>query len=394
MRPKKSSVPRISAGPRKSKSSWRALEPAFARYTASLDALLKHQARQAQALAADSASASAFSRMLLLALGAAALAAGGVLGWLLTKSIVGPLQQAVRLAETVARGDLRPVIRHTRFDELGRLFDALNGMTGGVSATVSRVLHGARAIDSASAGIADGNQNLSARTELQAGALKQTAAAMTELTEAIARNNASARRANVLAQDASNVAGEGARAVEQVMVRMDALKTSADKIVHITGMIDSIAFQTNILALNAAVEAARAGAEGRGFAVVAAEVRNLAQHSAAAAKEIKGLIGASAGEIAAGSGIAGTAGATMGLVLQHVREVAQLLAAIDAGSAGQAGGVQEVGRAIADIDLATRQNAEMVEQGAAAAAAMRAQAAELSALVATFKLRAELPALG
>ncbi|MGJ9420305.1 methyl-accepting chemotaxis protein [Massilia sp. CMS3.1] len=375
----------------------RTLEPAFARYTASLDALLQHQARQARILAADSASVSAFSRMLLLALGAAALAAGGVLGWLLTRSIVAPLQQAVTLAEDVARGDLRPVIHHNRFDEIGRLFDALNGMTSGVSATVSRVLLGAREIDSASTGIAEGNHDLSARTERQAGALKQTAAAMHDLTGAIVRNNASARRANALAQDASTIAGEGVRAVEQVVARMEALRTSADKIVHITGMIDSIAFQTNILALNAAVEAARAGPEGRGFAVVAAEVRNLAQHSAAAAKEIKTLIGASAGEIAAGTGIAAGAGATMGAVLQHVREVAELLAAIDADSAGQAGGVAEVARAIADIDLATRQNAAMVDQAATAAEAMRTQAAELSQLVATFKLRSAagtgLPAL-
>jgi len=372
----------------------RELEPAFARYTGSLEALLRHQARQAHALADDSARASALSRMLLLALGAAALGAGGLLGWILTRSVVGPLRQAVALAETVARGDLRPLIRHRRGDEIGRLFDALNGMTGEVAATVARVLDGARSIDRASAGIADGNQDLSARTERQSGALKQTAAAMRELTDAIDRNNASARRANVLAQDAATVVGEGADAVEQVVARMGALKTSADKIVQITGMIDSIAFQTNILALNAAVEAARAGSEGRGFAVVAAEVRGLAQHSAAAAKEIKSLIGASAGEIAAGTGIAGVAGTTMHTVLRQVREVAQLLAAIDADSASQAGGVQEVGRAIADIDAATRQNAAMVGQGAAAAAAMRVQAGELSQLVATFKLRSALPALG
>ena len=370
------------------------LEPAFARYAASLEALLDYHARQAHALVGESAGASTFSRIVLLALGATALAAGGLLGWLLTRNIVGPLQQAVALAEQVACGDLRPVIRHSRGDEIGRLFDALNAMTSGVSATVSRVLSGAQAIDAASTGIADGNLDLTGRTERQAGALKQTAAAMQDLSGAIARNNASAQRANALAQDASQVAAEGARAVEQVVTRMDALRRSAEKIVNITGMIDSIAFQTNILALNAAVEAARAGAEGRGFAVVAAEVRSLAQHSAAAAKEIKALIGASAGEIEAGTGIAGAAGATMRAVLQRVQEVAQLLAAIDADSAGQAGGVAEVGRAIADIDLATRQNAAMVEEATAAAEAMRNQAAELSQLVGTFKVRAQVPALG
>ena len=365
------------------------LEPAFARYAASLDALLDYHTRQAHALVGASANASSFSRTVLLMLGATALVTGGLLGWMLTRNIVGPLQQAVVLAEQAARGDLRPVIEHQRADEIGRLFDALNAMTSGVSATVSRVLSGARAIDSASTGIAEGNIELTGRTERQAGALKQTAAAMQDLTGAIARNNASAQRANALAQDASRVAAEGARAVEQVVARMDALKGSAEKIVNITGMIDSIAFQTNILALNAAVEAARAGTEGRGFAVVAAEVRSLAQHSAAAAREIKGLIGASAGEIEAGTGIAGAAGATMRAVLHHVQEVAQLLAAIDADSSGQASGVAEVGRAIADIDLATRQNAAMVEEAAAAAEAMRSQAAELSQLVATFKVKTQ-----
>jgi methyl-accepting chemotaxis protein len=369
-----------------------ALEPAFARYTASLDALLRHQTRQAHALAADSSSASAFSRLLLIALGAAAVAAGALLGWILTRSIVRPLQQAVGLAEDVARGDLRPLICHSRRDEIGRLFDALNGMTGGVSATVTEVLRGAHGIDAASNEIADGNQHLSRRTERQAAALRELVPAMTELSEAIASNNGSAREANGLAQSASRVVGEGAAAVAQLVERMAAIKASADKIVHITGMIDSIAFQTNILALNAAVEAARAGAEGRGFAVVAAEVRNLAQHSAGAAKEIKGLIGASAGEIAAGTGIAVDAGATMRAVLGKVHEVVAILGAIHGASEQQAQGVAQVSRAIAEIDLSTRQNAAMVDEAAAAAASMREQAAALSTLVGTFRLRGQAPA--
>ena len=371
----------------------RSLEPAFAHYAASLEALLAHQARQAHALAADSAASSRFSRLLLLALGAAALAAGGLLGWMLTRSIVGPLRQAVGLAEAVARGDLRPRIRHSRHDEIGRLFEALNGMTGGVSATVTEVLRGAHGIDAASSEIAEGNQDLSERTERQAGALRQTVVAMEELTAAIASNNSSARDANLLAQSASEVAGEGAAAVAQLVDRMGTIKASADKIVHITGMIDSIAFQTNILALNAAVEAARAGAEGRGFAVVAAEVRSLAQHSAGAAKEIKTLIGESAGEIEAGTGIAHGAGDTMRAVLGKVHEVASLLGAIHGASEQQAQGVAKVGQAIAEIDLSTQQNAAMVEEAAAAAASMREQAAALSTLVATFKLRSEVPAL-
>jgi len=356
-------------------------------YTGALAALLAHETQEAHRLAEESAAASSFGKSLVLVLGLAALAIGASLAWLLTRSIVGPLKQAARLAEQVAHGDLRPLIRHDRRDEIGRLFDALNGMTGGVAATVAQVLAGAQAIDSASGEIAEGNQDLSRRTERQAAALSETVSAMDTLSEAIVRNNASAQSANALAHSAAQVATRSADAVGQVVARMGAIKASADKITDITGMIDSIAFQTNILALNAAVEAARAGSEGRGFAVVAAEVRNLAQHSATAAKEIKRLIHESSAQIAAGTDIAGTAGETMRAVLQHVHEVAGILDTIHAASGEQAGGVQEVSRAIAEMDESTQQNAAMVEESAAAAESMRRQAAELSALVATFKLR-------
>ncbi|WP_020653503.1 methyl-accepting chemotaxis protein [Massilia niastensis] len=364
--------------------SW---EQAHKAHIGALEALLAHEAAEAHRLADESATASRFSKALLLLLGAGSLAVGGAVAFMLTRNIVGPLQQAVALAEQVAQGDLRPVIRHARGDEIGRLFDALNGMTRGVSSTVSQVLRGAQAIDCASGEIADGNQDLSQRTERQADALRQTVAAMDELTGTIAQNNASAQQANALAQNASSVAIEGAQAVEQLVARMAAIKASAKRIVDITGMIDSIAFQTNILALNAAVEAARAGSEGRGFAVVAAEVRNLAQHSAGAAREIKKLIGESAGEIEAGTGIAAAAGSTMRDLLRHVQEVAGILGAIHTASAEQAGGVEQVSRAIVEMDLSTQQNAAMVEQAAAAAASMRQQAAELSQLVGTFKVR-------
>ena len=362
-------------------------EPAYKAHTGALEALLAHETNEAHRLADASAASSAFSKGLLLALGAAALAIGALLAWLLTRNIVGPLQQAVALAEQVAQGDLRPTIGHTRSDEIGRLFDALNGMTGAVSSTVAQVLQGAHAIDAASGEIAAGNHDLSQRTERQASSLRRTVGAMEALTGAIAENNASAQHANALAQTASNVAGEGAAAVEQLVLRMGAIKASAARIVDITGMIDSIAFQTNILALNAAVEAARAGEQGRGFAVVASEVRSLAQRSAQAAKEIKALIGTSSAEIASGTGIASAAGATMRAVLGHVREVAAILAAIDSASASQAGGVAQVGRAMAEMDVSTQQNAAMVEEAAAAAASMREQAAELARLVGTFKLR-------
>ncbi|QOY95835.1 HAMP domain-containing protein [Massilia sp. UMI-21] len=357
-------------------------------YTGALEALLAHETDEAHRLAAQSGAASRFGKALVLALGLGALGVGALLAWVLTRNIVGPLQQAVALAEQVAKGDLRPTIRHRRGDEIGRLFDALNGMTGGVSATVSQVLDGARAIDAVSGEIADGNHDLSHRTERQAARLRQTVGAMEELSEAIARNNASARAAHAQARSASNVATRSAQAVEQLVARMAVIKASADRVVDITGMIDSIAFQTNILALNAAVEAARAGTEGRGFAVVAAEVRSLAQHSATAAREIKKLIGASHEEIAAGTDIAGAAGETMRAVLEHVHDVADLLDTIDGASAEQAGGVAQVSQAIAEMDESTRQNAAMVEQAASAAQSMRQQAAALSELVATFKLRA------
>jgi methyl-accepting chemotaxis protein len=359
---------------------------AFDAYIKALDTLLAHQTRQARAMAAASSSASLFSRVLLLAVGGAALLLGGAAGWLLTRSIVAPLQDAVQLAERVARGDLSASIRHARFDEIGRLFDALNHMTGGVSATVVKVLDSARLIDDASADIAAGNRDLSRRTEHQASSLHATVQAMVELTEAVQQNHVNAHDASELASSASSVAKEGAGAVGQMVERMATIRKYAAKIGDITAMIDGIAFQTNILALNAAVEAARAGAEGRGFAVVANEVRSLAQHSASAAKEIKTLIAESIGAIESGAAIAGSAGATMRQILERVQQVAELLGAIDAASSEQAEGIAQLRRTIAGMDEATRQNAAMVEQAAAAAETMRAQAAQLTGVVATFKV--------
>jgi methyl-accepting chemotaxis protein len=365
------------------------LATTFDAYTHAIDALLACQAHAARAMAATSAQAYAFSRVLLPAFGAAALLVGCAAGWLLTRSIVTPLQDAVGLAERVAHGDLSATIAHTRGDEIGRLFDALNHMTDGVSATVVKVLDSARLIDDASAEIAAGNRDLSHRTEEQARSLHATVQAMVDLTEAVEQNHVNAHDANELALAASGVARQGADAVGQMVERMETIRLSAARIGDITAMIDGIAFQTNILALNAAVEAARAGTEGRGFAVVAAEVRSLAQHSASAAKEIKQLIGESTGAIESGAGIASAAGDTMRAILGRVQQVADLLHAIDGASSEQAAGIARVRRVIADMDEATRQNAAMVGQAAAAAETMRMQAEELTGVVSTFRVRGE-----
>jgi methyl-accepting chemotaxis protein len=370
------------------------LEPVLQGYIEALGALLRYQTRQAHDLAAQSAQNSAASRTWLAGLGLAALAVGAALTWLLTHSIVNPLRQALRLAEQVAAGDLRAAIQHERRDEFGGLFDALNSMTASMSTTVGQVLDGALAIDTTSAEIAEGNHDLSQRTERQAAALEQTAASMDELTTTVQQNSARADEASHLALSASVVAEEGGAAVVQMIAKMEAINASARKITDITGVIDAIAFQTNILALNAAVEAARAGEEGRGFAVVAGEVRSLAQRSATAAKDIKKLIGDSVDEIVAGTELANAAGGKMHEVVAEAQRVAAILGAINAASAEQAAGIAEVARAVAEMDGATRQNAALVEQASAATEAMHRQAASLAELVTTFKVKAGEPGRG
>lgn len=363
------------------------LLPALKRYTDSLEKLLAWQAAQARELAEQSANASAISRVLLAAMGMAAVAAGILLAWHLTRSIVAPLQQAVMLAEQVAAGDLRASIHHERGDEIGRLFDALNGMTASMSSTLGQVVKGAAAVDEASDEIAAGNRDLARRTERQALSLRETAQAMEGLTAMVHETSERTREADQLARSASSVAAEGGAAVSDMAGKMAAIRASARRISDITGVIDGIAFQTNILALNAAVEAARAGQAGRGFAVVAGEVRELAQRCAAAAKDIKQLIGQSNHEIDAGMAMAGTAADTMHAIVDGVQRVTIILGDIRADSARQAQGIAQVGSAVAEMDGVTRQNASLVEQAAAAAAAMRSQAHELAALVATFRVQ-------
>jgi len=358
----------------------------FGGYTGALDKLLAYQTQQAKVLAAQSASQFQGSRVLLVVMGLATLALGAVLALALTRSIVLPLRRAVALAGQVAAGELHVVIQHGRSDEMGQLFDALSHMTGRLAETVGRVRDGAVAIDAASREIANGNMDLSRRTEHQAGALEETASAMVELTEAVKQNSGNARQANRLAESASDVAGKGGVVVSEVVRTMASINEYAHKIVDITSVIDGIAFQTNILALNAAVEAARAGEQGRGFAVVASEVRNLAQRSASAAKEIKQLINESAERIASGSELAQTAGATMAEIVLSVEKVTGIMSAISAASAEQEHGIEQVNAAIGDMDGVTQQNAALVEEAAAAADAMQEQARELAQLVGSFKI--------
>lgn len=320
----------------------------------------------------------------------------GIIGVVLvSKSITGPLQHAVEQARIVAAGDLTSQIAPSFDDEPGQLLQALKSMNESLSATVGRVRSGADMIATAAREIAAGNLDLSARTEAQAGSLEQTASAMQQLTSTVKKNAENAMSAHRLVGSASEVAIEGGQMVGQVVQTMGSIKDSSRKIVDIIGVIEGIAFQTNILALNAAVEAARAGEQGRGFAVVATEVRNLAQRSAAAAKEIRLLIGSSVDQVDVGSRLVDDAGATMEKIVASVKQVADIMGEIARASHEQSDGIEQVNQAITQMDEVTQQNAALVEQASAATASMEQQAAALMQQLQTFKLDAPMqqPAL-
>ena len=313
---------------------------------------------------------------------------GSVTVWWLIRSITRPLSAAVGIAQQVAQGDLRAVVADGGRNEIGDLLRALKTMSGNLAAIVGRVRDGTEAIATASGEIASGNMDLSSRTEEQASSLEETAASMIELTTTVRQNNDNADQARQLAGSASDVAQRGGAAVAQMVQTMGTINASSKRIVDIIGVIDGIAFQTNILALNAAVEAARAGEQGRGFAVVATEVRSLAQRSAEAAREIKQLIGDSVRTVEAGSALAGQAGQTMDEVVASVQRVNAIIDEIAVASVEQRDGIEQISMAVSQMDGVTQQNAALVEQAAAAADALQQQAASLADAVSIFKLHA------
>jgi len=324
--------------------------------------------------------------VLLSVLGGAAVIIGLLCAIVITRSITVPLSGAVAVAQKVAAGELTSQVVVEGNDETSALLQALKDMNESLVKTVSDVRTGTETITVASREIAASNADLSSRTESQASSLEETANSMEELTSTVKQNADNAQQANQLAVSASLVAVKGGSMVSQVVNTMGSIKESSRKIVDIIGVIDGIAFQTNILALNAAVEAARAGEQGRGFAVVAAEVRSLAKRSADAAKEIKQLIGDSVDKVDAGSKLVDEAGHTMDMIVASIKQVADIMGEITAATQEQSNGIEEVNQVITQMDEMTQQNAALVEQAAAAAESMQEQAQKLAEAVSIFKL--------
>jgi len=330
----------------------------------------------------------ASARLIMMVLALVAVAVAALLGYLITTSITRPLARALHVANTVAEGDLSSVITADTRDETGLLLQALKTMNERLAATVSQVRGGTDNIAMSASEVAAGSMDLSSRTEQQASSLEETASSMEELTSTVKQNTDNARQAYKLAESASSIAQRGGQMITEVVTTMDQINQSSSKIASIIGVIDGIAFQTNILALNAAVEAARAGEQGRGFAVVATEVRNLAQRSAAAAKEIKSLIDDSTSTVENGSKLVSDAGNTMSELVDSVRRVTDIVSEITSASVEQSAGIEQINQAVIEMDNVTQQNAALVEQSAAAAAAMQSQAEALATAVSVFKLGA------
>ena len=358
----------------------------FEQLQAKLDKLWAFNVNHADQVKKESAVSYRQVLLTVLVLAAAAMAIGLLAAVLITRSIVRPITDAVGIADHIASGDLTQKIVVSGRDETSQLLTAMQKMQQALGTLVSSVRQGAEGVATASAQIAQGNQDLSSRTEQQASALEQTSASMEEMGSTAQQNADNARAASQLAASASSVAVQGGEVVGQVVSTMREIQHSSQKISDIIGVIDGIAFQTNILALNAAVEAARAGEQGRGFAVVAGEVRTLAQRSAEAAKEIKQLINASVERVEQGTTLVDRAGSTMQEVVQSIQRVTDIVGEISSASQEQNAGVNQVSEAVSNMDQTTQQNAALVEESAAAASSLQQQAQQLVQAVSVFKL--------
>lgn len=366
--------------------------PAQTQWLQSLNALVELEAKAAEQTVKEADADYGQAQMLMVIMAGMALVVGGGFGWWVLGSITSRIGQAAKVAQTVASGDLTSHIEVDSKDEVGDLKEALKKMNASLAGIVTQVRNGTETISVASREIATGNADLSKRTESQAASLEETASSMEELTSTVRQNADNAHLANQLVSATADVAVKGGRVVGDVVATMASIKASSTRIADITGVIDSIAFQTNILALNAAVEAARAGEQGRGFAVVATEVRNLAQRSATAAKEIKALIEDSVGKVDAGDALADEAGKTMNEIVASVKRVTGIMGEIAAASAEQSAGIEQVNQAIAQMDEVTQQNAALVEEAAAAAESLQDQAAQLVDAVSVFRVDGRAPA--
>jgi methyl-accepting chemotaxis protein len=360
--------------------------PAADSYVKSVQELEKYQAELSDVNFATATADLASTEMLLIGLLAGGMLIGVGMAWFTARSITQPLKQALSVAAAIADNDLSKPVHSDRGDELGELLRELDQMRSSLHQVVSQVRGSPGSITTASAEIATGNQDLSGRTEQTASNLQQAASSMEQLTGAVRQSADSARQAEQLATSAAEVAARGGQVVSEVVATMNEINTSSKRISDIIGVIDGIAFQTNILALNAAVEAARAGEQGRGFAVVASEVRSLAGRSAEAAREIKVLIGASVDKVESGSRLVANAGNTMTEIVSSVQRVSDIIGEITAAAAEQSDGIGQVNTAVIQLDQMTQQNAALVEQSAAAAESLKDQAVRLSDVMSIFRL--------